>query len=105
MYLGVTAVFGIGNSSNAFLILRTLDLGASLPQTILIYASFNLVASLASYPAGYLSDRLGRRSLLLASFLILLVVYSGFGLTTDWVLLGFLFAFYGLYQGISRTVG
>ncbi|MBN9121490.1 MAG: MFS transporter [Planctomycetes bacterium] len=104
-YLGVTALFGIGNSSNAFLILRTHDLGASLTQTILIYALFNLVAALASYPAGYLSDHLGRKNVLLASFVIFLVVYAGFGLTTDTALLGFLFAFYGLYQGVFRAVG
>jgi MFS family permease len=105
VYLGVTALFGIGNSSNAFLILRTHDLGASLTLTILIYALFNLVAAIASYPAGYLSDRFGRRNVLLVSFLIFLAVYAGFGLTTDSVLLGFLFAFYGLYQGIFRSVG
>jgi MFS family permease len=105
VYLGVTALFGIGNSSNAFLILRTHGLGASLTLTILIYAAFNLVAALASYPAGYLSDHFGRRNVLLASFLIFLVTYAGFGLTTDSVLLGFLFAFYGLYQGIFRSVG
>lgn len=104
-YLGVTALFGIGNSSNAFLILRTHDLGASLTLTILIYALFNLVAALASYPAGYLSDHLGRRNVLLASFVIFLIVYAGFGLTTNTVLLGLLFAFYGLYQGIFRAVG
>src|SRR5439155_711778 len=53
-YLAVIAVFGIGNSSNAFLILRAAELGASLELTIVIYAFFNLVAALASYPAGYL---------------------------------------------------
>ncbi len=105
VYLAVAALFGVGNSSNAFLILRTHDLGASLTLTILIYALYNLVAALASYPAGYLSDHFGRKTVLLASFLIFLVVYAGFGLTTDTVLLGFLFAFYGLYQGIFRSVG
>jgi MFS family permease len=105
MYLGVTALFGTGNSSNAFLILRTHDLGASLTLTVLIYALFNLVAALASYPAGYLSDRYGRKAVLLVSYLIFLAVYTGFGLTTDTGLLGFLFVFYGLYQGIFRSVG
>ena len=52
----MTALFGLGNSSNAFLILRTRDIGASLEMTILIYAAFNLVAALSSYPAGSLSD-------------------------------------------------
>ena len=51
-YLLATALFGLGNSSNAFLILRTQDIGASLETTILIYAAFNLVAALASYPGG-----------------------------------------------------
>lgn len=104
-YLGVAAVFGIGNSSNAFLILRTHDLGASLTQTILIYALFNLVAALASYPAGYLSDHFGRKTVLLFSFVIFLVVYAGFALTTDTVVIGVLFALYGVSQGIFRAVG
>src|SRR5665213_2115119 len=62
-YLLATALFGIGNSSNAFLILRTKDIGASLETTILIYAAFNLVAALISYPAGTLSDAWGRRNI------------------------------------------
>lgn len=49
-YLLVTALFGLGNSTNSFLILRTQDIGASLEMTILIYAAFNLVAALISYP-------------------------------------------------------
>jgi MFS family permease len=105
MYLLVTALFGIGNSSNAFLILRTSDLGASQTLTILIYAVFNLVAALASYPAGYLSDRLGRKGVLLLSFLVFLVVYAGFGFLTNLVFIGILFVFYGVYQGVFRAVG
>jgi hypothetical protein len=46
-YLLVTALFGIGNSSNSFLILQTTDIGASLEATILIYAAFNLIAALS----------------------------------------------------------
>jgi MFS family permease len=112
-YLFVTALFGIGNSSNAFLILRTdeiikpllSDPRNSLKWTILIYAGFNLVAAVASYPAGYLSDRFSRKSVLLAAFLVFLVVYAGFAWTTDVVLIGVLFGFYGLFQGIFRAVG
>lgn len=104
-YLLVTAIFGIGNSSNAFLILRTQDLGASLELTILIYAAFNLAAALISYPAGFLSDRLGRKIVLLGSFAIFAVAYSGFALTQHVLLIAGLFAFYGLYQGTFRAVG
>jgi MFS family permease len=104
-YLLATALFGIGNSSNAFLILETKDIGASLTATILIYAGFNLVAALISYPAGYLSDKLGRRNLLMVSFAIFFITYLGFALTQAVAFIGVLFVFYGLYQGIIRSVG
>jgi MFS family permease len=104
-YLLATAWFGLGNSSNSFLILRTQEIGASLEQTILIYAAFNLVAALISYPAGSLSDRWGRRNVLLASFLIFGIAYLGFALTRNVALVAGLFGFYGLYQGIFRAVG
>ncbi len=104
-YLLVTALFGIGNSSNAFLILRTKDIGASLEATILIYAGFNLVAAGISYPAGFLSDQWGRRNVLLLSFLIFLATYLGFASTQNVVVIAVLFVSYGLYQGIFRAVG
>ena len=104
-YLLVTALFGLGNSSNAFLILRTQEIGASLEATILIYAAFNLVAALISYPAGSLSDTWGRKNILLASFIIFLVAYLGFALTQNIFLIAALFVSYGLYQGIFRAVG
>jgi MFS family permease len=104
-YLLVTALFGAGNSSNSFLILQTRDVGVSLTRTILIYAAFNLVAALVSYPAGSLSDRFGRRNLLALSFLAFLVTYLLFGLTRRSWIIAFGFVFYGIYQGISRSVG
>ena len=104
-YLAATAIFGIGNSSNVFLILQTKSLGASLTTTILIYAAFNLVAALISYPAGALSDRFGRRNLVLAAFAVFLGAYLGFALTSNIVIIGALFILYGLFQGIFRSAG
>lgn len=104
-YLLVTALFGLGNSSNAFLILRTQELGASLQRTILIYAAFNLMAALISYPAGTLSDRWGRKNVLLAAFLVFFVGYLGFALTQNMVLITGMFVLYGVFQGIFRAVG
>jgi MFS family permease len=104
-YLLATALFGIGNSSNAFLILQTKDIGASLTTTILIYAGFNLVAALISYPAGYWSDRFGRRTLLVIAVAFFFVTYLGFALTRNVAVIGMLFALYGLHQGIFRSVG
>jgi MFS family permease len=104
-YLLVTALFGLGNSSNSFLILRTQDIGTPLEITILIYALFNLVAALISYPAGSFSDRWGRKNVLLASFLIFMIAYLGFALAQNILQIAALFVFYGLYQGIFRAVG
>lgn len=104
-YILVTALFGLGNSSNAFLILQTNSISTSLIITILIYAGFNLIAALISYPAGFLSDRFGRKNILLAAFVIFFITYIGFALTKDIKLIAILFILYGLYQGIFRAVG
>jgi len=104
-YLLVIAIFEIGNSSNSFLILQTKSIGASFAVTILIYAGFNLVAALISYPAGSLSDRWGRRNILLASFAIFFLTYLGFARTRNVAGIATLFVFYGLFQGIFRSVG
>jgi MFS family permease len=77
-YLLVTGLLGIGNSSNAFLILEIREKGLSLHNTIFVYAFYNLVAALVSYPAGSLSDKFGRKPLLLISFIVFLVTYLGF---------------------------
>jgi MFS family permease len=104
-YLAVSALFGIGNSSNAFLILQTRDIGASLQTTILIYAGFNLIAALASYPVGALSDRLGRRTLLALAFAVFAASYAGFALSRSPAVIAGLFLLYGLFQGAFRVAG
>lgn len=104
-YLLVTMIFGVGNSSNSFLILQTRDIGASLPLTILIYALFNLMAALISYPAGFMSDRWGRKNLLLAAYLVFLITYLGFAMSRSVAVIALAFAGYGLFQGVFRAVG
>ena len=104
-YLLATALFGLGNSSNAFLILQTRDSGATLTTTILIYAGFNLIAALISYPAGAWSDRFGRRRLLAIAMAIFFITYLGFALLRSVWFIGLFFLLYGLYQGIFRSVG
>ena len=96
---------GIGNSTNAFLILRTKNAGVPLFATILIYAFFNLIAALISFPAGSLSDRIGRKKLLVLCFAIFALVYLGFALSVNVALLAFCFVLYGVYSGVYRAVG
>jgi MFS family permease len=104
-YLSAIALFGLGNSSNSFLILRTRDVGAPLELTIFMYALFNLAAAIISYPAGSFSDVFGRRNVLLVSFIIFAFTYIGFARAQNVLTLAALFVVYGLYQGIFRAVG
>src|SRR5436189_2376452 len=99
------AVFSIGNSSNSFLILRTQEIGASAATTTLIYAGFNLIAALASYPLSSLSDTWGRRTVLLGSCLAFMIVYAGFSLLQSITGIAALFLLYGLFEGSFRSVG
>jgi len=104
-YLLVTCLFGLGNSSNAFLILLISEKGLSLQNTVLVYSFYNLAAALISYPAGTLSDKFGRKPLLLISFIIFFICYTGFAFSLNFFLVIFLFMFYGLFQGIFRATG
>lgn len=104
-YIFAIALAGIGNSSNAFLILRAKNIGIPIETTIFIYAVFNLVAALSSYPAGNLSDKLGRRNILALSFCIFAVTYLGFATSSNILIIALLFILYGAYQGIFRAVG
>lgn len=104
-YILVTLLFGFGNSSNAFLILQARQIGIPLTITIFIYAFFNLAAALVSFPAGTLSDKFGRKNILLLSFVISAIVYLGFSYSHSYVFIGFLFILYGVYSGIFRAVG
>jgi len=104
-YLFASAIFGIGNSSNAFLILEVRHKGLSLLNTVLVYSCYNLVAALISYPAGSLSDKFGRKPILLISFVIFSICYLGFAFSSNILLIAFLFVCYGLFQGIFRASG
>jgi MFS family permease len=70
-----------------------------------VYSFYNLVAALISYPAGSLSDKFGRKPVLLISFIIFVISYAGFALSLNVFLIGFLFVAYGLFQGIFRATG
>lgn len=104
-YLAGTAIFGIANFSNAFLILQARALGIPLEATILIYVFFNAVAAITSYPAGRIADLSSRKSVLLAALGIFILTFLGFGLLKNPIFIGTLFVLYGAYSGIYRTIG
>jgi MFS family permease len=105
LVLAMLLVFAIANSSDAFLLLRASDAGLSPLSVVLAYAVFNLTYTLASYPAGALSDRVGRWRVIGVGWAIYVVVYAGFATTTDAATVWVLFAVYGLYAALTDGVG
>jgi MFS family permease len=105
LFLFVNMLFALGNSSDAFLILRSQSVGYSAVGTVLLYVSFNVIYSLLSYPMGRLSDRFGAHRVLSISFFLFAAVYAGFGAATDQPMLLILFPVYGVYMAMSEGVG
>ncbi len=103
-FLGIGLLFALGNSSDTFLILRAHALGLGDVAAVLAYAVYNLVYAAAGWPAGILSDRLGRRGILVAGFLLFAIVYGGMGLATGALIVWPLFAVYGLYIALTDGV-
>ncbi|MGB9826002.1 MAG: MFS transporter, partial [Desulfofundulus sp.] len=103
-FLVVVFLFTLGNSSNQFLLLRAKNLGFSDSTVILLYLTYNLVYSIFSYPAGRVSDRLGRRSVLVAGHLAYALVYLGFAVVSHPTALWYLFGLYGLYSAFTEGV-
>ncbi len=103
-FLLAIVVFSIGNSSDMFLILRSSQLGAAGTTAVLLFAVCNSLNVLASYPAGVVSDRLGRKRVLVAGFLLFAAVYFGFGMARSVTVLWPLFAVYGIYLGLTDGV-
>ncbi|MQL51608.1 MFS transporter [Desulfofundulus thermobenzoicus] len=103
-FLVVVFIFALGNSSNQFLLLRAHDLGFNTPDVILLYLAFNLVYAVVSFPAGALSDRIGRRVLLVAGYVFYGLVYLGFALVQRGQFLWVLFPLYGVYNAVTEGV-
>jgi MFS family permease len=105
IFLLVSFVFALGNSSDAFLILRAQNLGLSVSLVILAYVIFNFTYSIFSTPAGVISDKIGPKKVLLTGFLLFSAVYLFFGLTPSSLFLWFLFPIYGIYMALTDGVG
>ena len=104
LFLAVMAVFTLGNSSDFFVILRAQALNVPLIQVVLMLVLLNGTYAAVSLPAGVLSDRLGRKRVIILGWLIYALVYLGFAIVEDVWLVWLLFACYGIYYGIVEGV-
>ncbi len=100
-FLVVMLLFALGNSSDTFLLLRARQLGFSTRDIVLVFAAYNATYVLSAWPAGILSDRIGRRRVMAAGLVIFALVYSGFGIAAGPAAIWAAFLVYGLYQGLT----
>lgn len=104
LFLGIAFVFTLGNSSNAFLLLRAQDKGFSPANVVLLYFIYNLSASLLAMPLGKLSDRVGRKRLLVTGYAVFALVYFGFAVAGSKAEVVFMFVVYGIYTAMTAGV-
>lgn len=107
-YLGVLVLFTLGNSTDAFLLLRAQEGGVAPQHLPLLWAFLHVVKSLTSTPGGTLSDRVGRRPLIIAGWAVYALVYLGFARATSvthvWLLMGVYGVYYGLTEGVEKAL-
>lgn len=104
VFLVVSGLFALGNSSDSFLILRSRSIGLSLSLVVLAYVCYNVVYSLASTPAGMLADRFGPRRVYATGMALYVIVYLGFTLNRSITGVWVLFIIYGLYIALTDSV-
>ncbi|RKZ25275.1 hypothetical protein DRQ20_05480 [bacterium] len=104
LYLLSLILFTLGNSSDAFLLLKAQNTGIRIAFLPLIWVFLHVVKVITSIPGGVISDRIGRRKVMVAGWLVYALIYLGFGLSDrDWHI-WLLFALYGIYFGLTEGV-
>ena len=100
--LGAVLVFSLGNSADAFLLLRLSDAGVAAAAIPLLWAALHVVKAVMSTWGGVKSDRWGRRVVIGAGWLVYAVVYGGFAVSSSTPALIAWFMVYGIYYGLSE---
>jgi len=105
IFLVVTAIFSLGNSSNFFLVLRARDLGFRDNLVPILYMTMNVTYALLSYPAGRLADRFGKGRIAFLGYLLYAALYALFAIETKMNALWILFPLQGIYLAFTDGVG
>lgn len=107
-FLGIVVLFTLGNSSDSFIVLRGQERGLNVLQVMLMVMTFNFIYALLAGPLGALSDKIGRRRLILFGWLAYGLVYLGFALSQTgwqvWVLFGLYGIYYAATEGVAKAL-
>jgi MFS family permease len=100
--LGVLLVFGLGNSADAFLLLRLADALGGVTYVPLLWAGIHVVKASLSTWGGGMSDRFGRKRMIIAGWLVYALVYFAFAMSTSAPVFIAWFLFYGVYFALAE---
>jgi MFS family permease len=101
LFMLIVGIFDLGNSADAFLVLRAKERGLSVVGVLGMLITFNLIYALVSTPAGSLSDRIDRRWVIVGGWLVYAAIYLGFALAAEGWHIWALYALYGVYYGLA----
>jgi MFS family permease len=105
LFVAAVGLFTLGNSSDAFIALRSQDLGVTVRDLLWLVVAFNVADAVIAWPMGALSDRVGRRGLIALAWGIYALVYLGFAAAGAAAAVPFLWILYGVYYGVIEAVG
>lgn len=100
LYLLVTLIFTLGNSSNSFLLLRAKSVGFTDTNVVLLYFAYNISTAVLSVPFGRLSDIIGRKNILVVGYFVFSAVYLGFAFASSGTMIWLIFILYGFYTAL-----
>lgn len=103
-FLGVLLLFTLSSSSDAFLLLRAQESGIQTAMIPLLWAALHVSKTVSSVVGGHLSDRLGRRKLIVSGWLLYAAIYLGFAMAASGAMMWALFIVYGFYFGLTEGV-
>jgi len=101
IFMIIVSLFDLGNSSDAFLVLRAQERGLSVIGILAMLVAFNLIYTVLSAPAGAISDKVGRRRLIIIGWLVYGIIYLGFGFAQQAWHIVILYILYGVYYGLA----
>ncbi len=102
LFLFAVIIFTLGNSTDAFLLLKARDTGIAIAMLPIIWVVLHISKAVFSIPGGWLSDRIGRKPVIVAGWIVYGLVYLGFAFASTKLSIWFLFFAYGLFFGLCE---